>query len=104
MAYLASDTALRLLELRRVMKANATLDLHCDPNSSHYLKILLDCVFEAQGLHKRNQLETHNRKVRLRTRRDPLSSREGRVACLPSRRESRRPYFINNLVRTAKNI
>jgi site-specific DNA-methyltransferase (adenine-specific) len=48
MAYLAM-MAPRLLELRRVMKMNATLYLHCDPNSSHYLKILLDCVFEAQG-------------------------------------------------------
>jgi DNA modification methylase len=48
MAYLAM-MAPRLLELRRVMKPNATLYLHCDPTASHYLKILLDCVFEGQG-------------------------------------------------------
>lgn len=48
MAYLAM-MAPRLLEMRRVMKPTATLYLHCDPNASHYLKILLDCVFEGQG-------------------------------------------------------
>jgi site-specific DNA-methyltransferase (adenine-specific) len=48
MAYLAM-MAPRLLELRRVMKPHATLYLHCDPNASHYLKVLLDCIFEAQG-------------------------------------------------------
>jgi DNA modification methylase len=48
MAYLAM-MAPRLLQLRRVMKPKATLYLHCDPNASHYLKILLDCVFEAKG-------------------------------------------------------
>lgn len=48
MAYLAM-MAPRLLELRRVMKPRATLYLHCDPNASHYLKILLDCVFEGPG-------------------------------------------------------
>ncbi|WFU53611.1 DNA methyltransferase [Bradyrhizobium pachyrhizi] len=48
MAYLAM-MAPRLLEMRRVMKPTATLYLHCDPSNSHYLKMLLDCVFEGQG-------------------------------------------------------
>jgi len=48
MAYLAM-MAPRLLQLRRVMKPSGTLYLHCDPNASHYLKVLLDCVFDAQG-------------------------------------------------------
>lgn len=48
MAYIAM-MAPRLLEMRRVMKPSATLYLHCDPTASHYLKILLDCVFEGQG-------------------------------------------------------
>jgi DNA modification methylase len=48
MAYLAM-MAPRLLEMRRVMKPGASLYLHCDPNASHYLKILLDCVFEGEG-------------------------------------------------------
>lgn len=46
MAYLCMMTP-RLVELRRVMKASASLYLHCDPTSSHYLKVLLDSVFGA---------------------------------------------------------
>jgi DNA modification methylase len=44
MAYLAM-MAVRLLELRRVLKSTGSLYLHCDPTASHYLKILLDAVF-----------------------------------------------------------
>lgn len=43
MAHLAM-MSLRLLELRRVLKSTGSLYLHCDPRSSHYLKILLDAV------------------------------------------------------------
>jgi len=46
MAYLAM-MAVRLLELRRVMKPTASLYLHCDATASHYLKILLDSIFGA---------------------------------------------------------
>lgn len=45
MAYLAM-MAPRLVELRRVLKPSGSLYLHCDPTASHYLKILLDAVFE----------------------------------------------------------
>ena len=44
LAYLAM-MAPRLVELRRVLNANGTLYLHCDPTASHYLKIVLDAVF-----------------------------------------------------------
>ncbi len=44
MAYLCMMTP-RLVELRRVMKASGSLYLHCDPTSSHYLKVLLDSIF-----------------------------------------------------------
>lgn len=44
MAYLCM-MAPRLVEMRRVLKANGSLYLHCDPNASHYLKALLDAVF-----------------------------------------------------------
>ncbi len=44
MAYLAM-MAVRLIELRRVLKPTGSLYLHCDPTASHYLKILLDAVF-----------------------------------------------------------
>lgn len=44
MAYLAM-MAVRLLELRRVLKPTGSLYLHCDPTASHYLKVVLDAVF-----------------------------------------------------------
>ena len=44
MAYLVMMTP-RLVELRRVLKSTGSIYLHCDPNASHYLKLLLDAVF-----------------------------------------------------------
>jgi adenine specific DNA methylase Mod len=44
MAYLTM-MAVRLIELRRVLKRNGSFYLHCDPTASHYLKLLLDSVF-----------------------------------------------------------
>ena len=44
MAYLTM-MAVRLLELRRVLKPDGSLFLHCDPSASHYLKLLLDAIF-----------------------------------------------------------
>jgi site-specific DNA-methyltransferase (adenine-specific) len=46
MAYLCM-MAPRLVELRRVLRPTGSLYLHCDPTSSHYLKVLLDGVFGA---------------------------------------------------------
>ena len=45
MAYLVM-MAPRLVELRRCLKATGSLYLHCDSTASHYLKILLDSIFE----------------------------------------------------------
>ncbi|WP_439523156.1 DNA methyltransferase [Marivita sp.] len=44
MAYLVM-MAVRLHELRRVLKPTGSLYLHCDPTASHYLKIILDGIF-----------------------------------------------------------
>jgi site-specific DNA-methyltransferase (adenine-specific) len=44
MAYLAM-MAPRLIELKRVLKPNGSLYLHCDPTASHYLKLLMDAIF-----------------------------------------------------------
>lgn len=44
LAYL-SMMAPRLVELRRVLKPTGSIYLHCDPTSSHYLKILMDSIF-----------------------------------------------------------
>jgi len=38
--------AVRLVELRRVLKPTGTLWLHCDPTAGHYLKVLMDSVFD----------------------------------------------------------
>ena len=48
LAYL-SMMAPRLVEIRRIMKPTASIYLHCDPTSSHYLKLLMDAVFDARN-------------------------------------------------------
>ncbi len=37
--------AVRLLEMKRVLKKTGSIYLHCDPTASHYLKMLMDSVF-----------------------------------------------------------
>ena len=37
--------AVRLLEMRRVLKDTGNLYLHCDTTASHYLKLMLDAIF-----------------------------------------------------------
>ena len=37
--------AVRLLEMRRVLKNTGSIYLHCDPTASHYLKLLMDAIF-----------------------------------------------------------
>ena len=46
MAYLVMMTP-RLVELRRVLKPTGSIYLHCDPTASHYLKLLMDGIFDA---------------------------------------------------------
>ncbi|HBW56780.1 MAG TPA: site-specific DNA-methyltransferase [Oscillatoriales bacterium UBA8482] len=48
LAYLVSMT-LRIVEIHRVLKPTGSFYLHCDPTSSHYLKLVLDAVFCSQG-------------------------------------------------------
>ena len=36
---------MRLTEMHRLLKDTGSLYLHCDPTMSHYLKVLLDCIF-----------------------------------------------------------
>jgi site-specific DNA-methyltransferase (adenine-specific) len=43
-AYL-SMMAVRLIELRGVLKPTGSIYLHCDPTASHYLKVLMDSIF-----------------------------------------------------------
>ena len=37
--------AIRMLEMKRVLKNTGSVYLHCDPTASHYLKVLMDSVF-----------------------------------------------------------
>ena len=53
MAYLAM-MAVRLVEMRRILKPTGSLYLHCDPTASHYLKLVLDGIFGFQNF--RNEI------------------------------------------------
>jgi DNA modification methylase len=53
LAYLVM-MAPRLVELRRAMKPTASIYLHCDPTASHYLKMLMDAVFDVANF--RNEI------------------------------------------------
>ena len=46
--------AVRLLEMRRVLKETGSIYLHCDPTASHYLKTLTDAIFGASNF--RNEI------------------------------------------------
>lgn len=60
LAYL-SMMAPRLAELHRVMKPTASIYLHCDPTASHYLKLLMDGVFEPEHfLNEITWMRTHS--------------------------------------------
>ena len=55
LAYLVS-MSLRIAEIQRVLKPTGSFYLHCDPTSSHYLKLVLDSVFVTQGGDFRNEI------------------------------------------------
>ena len=46
--------AIRLLEMRRILKDDGSIYVHCDPTSSHYLKQLMDAVFDVANF--RNEI------------------------------------------------
>ncbi|MCY3630834.1 MAG: site-specific DNA-methyltransferase [Bacteroidetes bacterium] len=37
--------AIRLLEMKRLLKPTGSIYLHCDPTMSHYLKLVMDAIF-----------------------------------------------------------
>ena len=61
--------AVRLLEMRRVLKDTGSIYLHCDPTASHYLKALMDAIFGARNF--RNEVhwyyynKLHDRRKKL---------------------------------------
>ena len=46
--------AVRLLEIRRLLKDTGSVYLHCDPTASHYLKVAMDAIFGVENF--RNDL------------------------------------------------
>ena len=46
--------AVRLLEMKRLLKDTGSMYLHCDPTASHYLKTLMDAIFTAKNF--RNEI------------------------------------------------
>lgn len=54
-AYLVSIT-LRIAEIHRVLKPTGSFYLHCDPTSSHYLKLILDSIFCPNGGDFKNEI------------------------------------------------
>jgi len=55
LAYLVSMT-LRVAEVHRVLKSTGSFYFHCDPTSSHYLKLIIDSVFCPQGGDFKNEI------------------------------------------------
>lgn len=49
--------AARLLEMHRILKADGSIYLHCDPTMSHYLKLLMDAIFGRKMF--RNEIVWH---------------------------------------------
>lgn len=53
LAYL-SMMAPRIGDMHRVLKPTGSIYLHCDPTASHYLKLLMDAIFEPENF--RNEI------------------------------------------------
>ena len=49
--------AVRLLEMRRILKPTGSIYLHCDPTASHNLKTLMDAIFGHRNF--RNEIVWH---------------------------------------------
>ena len=65
-AYLV-QMAVRILELHRILKPTGSLFLHCDPTASHYLKLVLDAVFEPKQF--RNEIIWYYRRWTAKSKR-----------------------------------
>ena len=66
MAYLVY-MAVRIMEMRRVLKPTGSIYLHCDPTASHYLKLLMDEVFGRKNFKNEivwKRASSHNRAKR----------------------------------------
>lgn len=69
MAYITM-MAVRLVELRRVLKPTGSLYLHCDQTASHYLKLILDAIFGVENY--RNEIIWKRKAGRGETNREAI--------------------------------
>ena len=46
--------AIRVIEMHRILKPTGSIYLHCDPTASHYLKMMMDCIFGRENF--RNEI------------------------------------------------
>jgi len=51
LAYI-SMMAIRLVEMRRVLRKTGSIYVHCDPTASHYLKLVLDIIFGPENFRR----------------------------------------------------
>ena len=61
--------AQRVIELHRILKPTGSFYLHCDPTASHYLKLLLDCIFGKENF--RNEIVWVYRKWNVKQKQFP---------------------------------
>ena len=52
--------AVRLLEMKRLLKPDASIYLHCDPTMSHYLKLVMDAIFDKGNYRAEIVWKRHN--------------------------------------------
>ena len=48
--------AVRLLEMKRILKDTGSIYLHCDPTMSHYLKLVMDAIFGKGEIPQRDRM------------------------------------------------
>ena len=72
--------AIRLMEMRRVLKDTGSIYLHCDPTASHYLKLLMDATF---GKHNFGMRLSGSGSTSIQT---PSGSARSPILCFSTRR------------------
>lgn len=103
LAYLVMMTP-RLVELHRVLKPSGSLVLHCDPTMSHYLKLLLDAIFDVRNV--RNEIIWKRtgakglQKVRLANNHDVLLTYQKSKESKWNHDKAHVPYSLDDLPAT----
>ena len=52
--------AVRLFEMKRILKPDGSIYLHCDPTASHYLKLVMDSLFGKKNFRAEIVWQRHN--------------------------------------------